>query len=391
MRRSHLTLLALCAVPTLSLARLESCDIAGESVSPSNGHTTAGKTGLMRCRDRETQVLVREQEIRDGRFMGVVRYYDDKGELQREHSANERGNRDGVAREFKGRQLVLEENLRNGSRVGLTRRWHANGQLLRVTFYGDEGREQAYAEFTAQGKLRELRCAPQPQLGPHADDATWCGHQGGAATVTLYAEDGRAVGSLVHERGERRRSVYLHANGKPREQVESTADGGSERSLSDTGTLRRERQWVVRDGRRITTLEREYHESGTLTRERQWAPGERVSELVLEQQWYLNGQPRAKQAYEREGGQLVRLETRFHDNGRVAYEGRFRLAGRYDEQPRGVHRSFDPDGRLRLERTYDERGRIGRERAFDENGKLERDDAVFEDGSRKAFGTRSGG
>lgn len=378
-------LLALCAIPTLAFARLETCDIAGESVNPSNGHTTAGKTGLMRCRDRETGQLVREQEICNGVFMGVVRYYSDKGELQREHSVNERGNRDGVAREFAGRQLVLEETLRNGTRVGLVRRWHANGQLLRVASYSDEGREQAVAEYTAQGKLRELRCAAQPVLGPHADDAAWCGHQGAAGTVTLHAEDGRVTGSVVHERGERRRSESLGPNGKPREQAEMTAEGGTERSFYETGVKRRERHWVTSGRHRVTTLEREYHESGTLTRERQWKPGERTNNLVLEQQWYLNGQLRTKQAYERHGEQLARQETRFHDNGRLSFEGRWLLVGRYDEQPRGVHRSFDPEGILRLERFYDERGRITRERTLDEAGKVLRDDAVFEDGSRKAF------
>lgn len=385
MRPLHFTLLALCALPTLVLARVEDCDIGGQSVNPNNGHTTAGKTGLMRCRDRESGRLVREEEIKDGKFIGLVRFYDDKGELRREHSRNERGNRDGVAREFNGKQLVLEENMRNGRNVGLSRRWDAKGTLQRVTFYGDDGREQAYAEFSSQGKLRQLRCAPQPQLAPFADDAAWCGHQRGAGTVTLHAEDGRVTGSLVHERGERRRSEYLHANGKPSEQVEITAEGGTERSFSESGVKRRERQWVMRDNRRITTLEREYHESGTLTRERQWQPGDRGSELVLEQQWYLNGQLRDKQAYERHGNELLRQDTRYHDNGRVMFEGRWLLASRYDERPRGVHKSFDPDGKLRLERHYDERGRIQRERELDENGKVERDDAVFEDGSRKAF------
>jgi antitoxin component YwqK of YwqJK toxin-antitoxin module len=388
MKHTHLFLLALCTLPTLAQARLEDCEIAGKSVNPDNGHTTAGKTGVMRCRDRDSGVLVREQEIRNGAFIGMERHYDARGDLQREYGVNERGNRDGVAREYNAKKLVLEENMRNGRRVGMTRRWHANGQLQRVTFYADDGREQAYAEFTPQGKLRELRCAPQPQLAPHADDAAWCGHRGGAGTATLHAEDGRVVGSLTHERGERRRSEYLHANGKPSEQVEINAQGGVERSFFDSGTKRRERQWVVKDNRRITTLEREYHESGTLVRERQWTPGDRAAELTLEQQWYLNGQPREKHAYERSGEQLLRQEIRFHDNGRVSFEGRWLVASRYDEQPRGVHKSFDSAGKLRLERHYDERGRISRERELDEAGKVERDDAVFEDGSRKAFSAR---
>jgi len=378
-------ILALCALPALAQARIESCDINGESVSPNNGNTTAGKTGLMRCRDRETGQLVREEELRNGKFIGLVRFYDDKGELRREHSLNERGNRDGVAREFNGRQLVLEENMRNGSNAGLSRRWDAKGALQRVTFYGDDGREQAYAEFTVQGKLHQLRCAPEPQLAPFADDATWCGHKGSASSVTLHADDGRVIASRVYERGEFRRMEDLGPSGKPVLQMESTGDGGVERRFYNSGTLRLERHWGLQDKRRVTALEREYHESGTLTRERQWKRGDRSSELVLERQWYLNGQLRDKQAYEREGEQLLRQDTRYHDNGRVMFEGRWLLAGRYDERPRGVHQSFDSDGKLRLERHYDERGRIQREREFDDNGKVERDDAVFEDGSRKAF------
>lgn len=386
MRPSHLfTLLALCAVAPLAHARVLDCDIGGVSVSPNNGHTTAGKTGLMRCRDRESGTLVREEEVKNGVFMGLVRTYGDQGELRREYSVNERHNRDGRLREYAGTQLILEETYRNGSSVGLSRRWHANGQLVRVAFHNDEGREQAVAEFTPQGKLKALHCAAQPQLAPHADDATWCGHRGGTGAVTLHADDGRSVGSLVHERGERRKSEWLWPNGKPREVVETTREGGVERAYAEAGSLRRERQWVVREGRRHTTLEREHHESGTLVRERRWAPGERGSELVLEQQWYLNGQPRAKQEYASADGQPTRRETRYHDNGRIAYEGVWRIAGRHDQQAQGVHQHHDAQGRLRLERHHDAKGRVMREREFDEAGQVTRDDELFEDGSRKAY------
>ena len=378
-------LLALCALPTLAQARLEACELNGESVNPSNGHTTAGKTGLMRCRDRDTGLLVREEEIRNGKFEGLVRFYDDKGELRREHRLNERGNRDGVVREYDGKQLVLEETLRNGSNAGLSRRWDAKGTLQRVTFYGDDGREQAYAEFTSRGLLSQLRCAAEPRLAPYADDATWCGHKAGAGTVTLHADDGRVVGSRVYERGEFRRMEDLGPSGKPVSQMEVTGDGGVERSFYASGVLRRERHWGLQEKRRVTALEREYHESGALTRERQWKLNGRNNDLVLEQHWYLNGQPRSKHAYERGGERLVRHDTSFHDNGQVSSEGRWLIAGRYDERPQGVHKSFDAAGKLRAERFYDERGRIKRERELDANGQVERDDAVFEDGSRKAY------
>ena len=52
MRRSHLLadVLACAAAPALAVER---CELNGQRVNPSNADTTAGKTGLMRCRDGE--------------------------------------------------------------------------------------------------------------------------------------------------------------------------------------------------------------------------------------------------------------------------------------------------------------------------------------------------
>ena len=64
------------------------CELNGQSVNPSNGSTTTGKTGLMRCRDGEGGPVVREQELQNGVFMGIVRYYKE-GALEREYSVRE--------------------------------------------------------------------------------------------------------------------------------------------------------------------------------------------------------------------------------------------------------------------------------------------------------------
>ena len=121
-------------------------------------------------------------------------------------------------------------------------------------------------------------------------------------------------------------------------------------------------------------------------RERRWRATERGGELQTEQTWYLNGQPKEKQEYLETDKQPARRETRFHDNGRMAFEGLWLVKGRYDTQASGVHRQFDTAGRLRGERHHDSRGRISRERELDEAGAVTRDDEVFEDGSRKALG-----
>ena len=187
----------------------QACDINGEWVNPNNGSTTAGKTGIMRCRERnghESGLVVREQELQNGRFMGIVRYYKD-GVLEREYSVNENGNREGLSRDYAAtpgkNPLLREETLRNGTTVGLTRTWYESGQLRRVSFYGDKGQNEAVAEFTPGGKLSELRCAARAQLAPHADDAAWCGFggNGGGAPgkVTLYSSVGTSTASRARK------------------------------------------------------------------------------------------------------------------------------------------------------------------------------------------------
>lgn len=54
----------------------------GQSVNPSKGYTTQDKTGLMRCREEGAGPVTREQELQQGKFMGIVRRYRD-GVLER--------------------------------------------------------------------------------------------------------------------------------------------------------------------------------------------------------------------------------------------------------------------------------------------------------------------
>jgi len=374
---------------------IQVCELNGQHVNPANGSTTEGKTGLMRCREGEGGPVVREQELQQGKFMGVVRYYQD-GALQREYRVNEKGNRDGLAREWARPEpgakpvLVREETLRDSRSVGIARVWHPTGQLRRVTFYGDDEREQAHAEFTTQGQLTDLRCGAKPVLGADFDDKAACGFAGGVSNVTLYNSKGVAKGRLAFDRGESRKSETLWESGTVRESSEQTAAGGVERAFAADGTKRREQQWTTVPGerpRRVTVLDQEFHESGKLVRERRWRPSERGSELQLEATWYLNGQPKTKSEYSVADGRTLRRETSFHDNGRKASEGTWQGdRGSRNEVATGTQQTFDAEGRLRGERIYDERGRIKRERELDERGNLVRDDEVFEDGSRKAVG-----
>ena len=380
---------------------VERCELNGESVNPNNGNTTAGKTGLMRCREEGTGPIVREQELQQGRFMGVVRRFKD-GVLEREYRVNEQGNREGLARVWHvadGKGVLAEEDTyRNSDRVGFSRTWHPNGQPKRLAFTAEGVREPvAVVEWGPDGLLWQLRCGSRPVLAPHFDDAKACGHAGDA-TAELFNGRGRLTEKRLWRRGESMRVETFWDTGGPRDLLERNADGagGTTKAYAADGVLRRETQWVAvapatgsDRPRQVTVLEREFHERGARVKERRLRPATFGAELVAEETWYLNGQPRDRSEFETVGEETRRRETTFHDNGVKASEGAYvaRRGGRGGgggDRPTGVHRSFDPQGRLRAESTYDERGRIARERVLDENGKVVRDEEVFEDGSRKS-------
>ena len=207
--------------------------------------------------------------------------------------------------------------------------------------------------------------------------------------MELYSARGTLAGRRTFLKGELQMRESLFDDGRVRDRIEHSAQGGVERGFWPDGKPRRELRWDwLASGdsrRRLTTLEQEYHESGTLVRERRFRPMEGGAELAAEKRWYLNGQPKSASEFVREGDRPMRRDTTFHDNGKPSFEGRWLLTGRYGETPLGVHKGFDDAGRLRGERHHDERGRITRERELDEQGRVVRDDEVFEDGSRKAF------
>jgi antitoxin component YwqK of YwqJK toxin-antitoxin module len=371
---------------TATVAQVMDCEVGGQSVNPSNGSTTAGKTGLMRCIDRSTRELLREEELRDGRFVGIKRWHE-KGQLRREHSVNERGNRDGHFREWNAQGVLVREGFEaNSQSVGLHRAWADDGRLKSASHWGeagaDERRNEAWSrmDFNAQNQLTELRCGPQPRLD---NEAALCGHQGKANTVDLFTERGMLASRVTHERGQRLRTDTFWDDGKPRSTDESIGTKRTTRQFARDGTKRKE---TVRDNNR-TVLEQEFSERGTLVEEKRWAA---TGAPEREAQWYLNGQLQRERLHEPPAadGSRAHTDKGYRDDGRLAHEGRYASAARGRTLPVGVHKSYDDAGRLRIESHYDEQGRIKREREWDESGRVVRDDEVFEDGSRKAVGRR---
>lgn len=361
----------------LTAAAVLDCTMAGKSVNPANGYTTQGKSGLMRCVDRDSGKLQREEEWRNGTSVGLQRYYDN-GVLTKEFSVNEKGNKQGRSREFSpSGQVLRDETYDNGSVVGPSRQYHGNGRLRRITFHAPPRGELAYAEFTSNGQLGELRCADEPRLAPDVGDGQLCGFHG-VSRVELFRENQKPWARLSLDHGKPVLQELLHDNGAIAQRIELSGQQRLEQRFSPRGVKLREERFTLTDRDRRPEMTQIYAEDGKLLEDRRWADGK----LASEQAYYLNGQMKRQTVYDTDHGQTVR---QYHDNGQLASEGRYLGISRYRQVPVGSHRSFDEQGHARSESTYDDRGRLTRERSWDADGALLRDDEVFEDGSRKAF------
>jgi antitoxin component YwqK of YwqJK toxin-antitoxin module len=381
--------------PALTAAQVMDCELGGQSVNPSNGATTAGKTGLMRCVDRGSRELLREEELRNGRSVGVQRWYEG-GRLRREIHVNERGNREGRWREWNAQGVLVREGFDADSRsVGLHSAWSDDGRLVSQSHWGEPPgaatpaeprpaaavgeapRTEAFSrmQFNASGQLTELRCGPTPRLDR---EALLCGHEGRPVVSELFTERGVLAARVTHERGVRLRSENYWDNGQARA---TEALQGTQRTVehfSRNGSLRK--RWVGEGNRPL--LEQDHSERGTLVTEKRWNA---AGAIEREAQWFLNGQLQREVLHQASAadGSRSHVERGFRDDGRLAFEGTYLSPPRGRTVPVGSHKRWDEAGRLRQETIYDDRGRLQRERSWDGAGRVLRDDEVFEDGSRR--------
>jgi antitoxin component YwqK of YwqJK toxin-antitoxin module len=367
---------------TTAAHAVQDCELNGQAVNPANAATTAGKTGVMRCKDRDSGQLAREQQVQSGTFMGLLRFYEN-GKLAKEHSLNARGNIEGRAREFSpSGQVLRDATYEDGQEVGLVRIFYPDGSLRRATFFADAAGERASVEFTERGQLSALRCGDKPVLAPVADDAQLCGFGGGASRVELFDARGILRSRLSYVAGKRVRSEELYDNGKPAAQDEMVGNQRTERRFSSEGVKRREVVSLLGERGAVRQREQEFSERGTLVREQRWNS---TGSPLSDESFYQNGQPRSKSVYGVGGNPRLIEITEYHDNGQRAAIGRYLASDRLRQLPTGTHQRFSDSGLLIAESVYDDQGRVTRERSWDASGKLERDDEVFEDGSRRAF------
>ena len=346
------------------------CELNGESVNPANGSTTRGKTGIMKCVERESKKFAREEEYRNGRAVGYRKTVDFSG-VTHVGNYNEQGNRDGEQKQFNAEGvLIAHENYDNGSTAGVQTYYHPNQQVKRRSFSQARKGSLASIEYNERGQLMQLRCADKPLLG---EDRALCGFDGKASEVTFYTAKGEVAGQGRFENGRRVSLTALAAGGNVARTEEVKGERLVLRQNHPEGGLRLETVVVGK----VRESEREIAKSGQPIRETRWADGWKSEETL----WYLNGQPKSKTRWEREGRQVLVKAEEFWDNGKVrARTVRDERAG-----PVGLQQTYAESGALESESTY-ENGKLTRRKRY-KDGQLVSDDEFFEDGSRKSAGS----
>ena len=380
--------LLLCLIGLSSSAMaLEYCDVNGKEVRSADD--LAGKSGILRCKDGVSNSLLYEKEFRNGVLFGQVREYKG-GILVKDYSVNAKLAYDGPYKEYSttnGTALLIKDLVyKNGAPIGVSRSFNAQGGLKRISYIAGGNREEAFAEFTTNGRLAELACANRPVLTPHIDDVLWCGHKGTPVSVIFYGEDDLPKSKSIFEHGERRQRATLWPNGKIQTEEVATPKGGIDRSYYQTGIKKRDIEWVFQGEihARVTIVDMEFAPDGTMVRERKWRPVERGTQPISVAAWYPTGQAKMKSDFVLRGAppELVRREVEFHPNGTIAGQGLWGTNGQQDTTPRGLQSKFSPEGILVEENTFNDRGELIRERLFDNKGKPLKDFEITPDGQR---------
>jgi antitoxin component YwqK of YwqJK toxin-antitoxin module len=340
--RLSVACLALLMIGAPALARR--CEVNGEAVNPDNGSTTAGKTGIQKCY-RDDGTLWHEQELRNGRYLGLDRMVRDDGSVS-ERQINANGNTEGLAREFyPDGKLKQEGQYRNGDAVGLIKSYHPDGRLAALRFHPRPGGQAAVAiEYNRDGSLHELRCATQSLID---EDRALCGF---GKAVTHELRD--ANGSLREKRSYR----------------EGQAIGGE--SFDRQG---HRRDAFERDGKR--SVERRYFDTGEVASESTVVDGYEVAAS----EWYMNGKLKTRTRREAALNRPKASVEHYRDTGVLQVREEL-LGSRRTHEER-----FDEAGLRSEEFLYDEDARPTTHRKFSADGQVVLEEAFYPDGSRKVI------
>ncbi len=356
---------------------ISECTVNGKPVNPSNGATTEGLTGLMIC--REDGRVIREEELRDGKYIGVRRFFERDGSVKESH-INERGNRDGAYVEKDAQGTVrLEGQYSDGDGIGLFRKFYAGGKREKI-WWQEKARTSASIEHNPDGSLREIRCGERSYF---AEDRGPCGFEGKAVKNDLYSSRGKLAARQTWQTGKLLAMERFHESGVLAGQALVEDGRRVHRDYAENGKKRSEIVYEPDTAglfdRSPNRVEREFGPTGQLVHQSRFQNGVEVEA----EDWFLNGKRGRRMSAESAGRGAIRNIEHYRDDGTLVRRERNRAGVRL-----GIQQHLHPNGKVAQEDRYElrEGGRgsyLAARKTWDENGKALTDDQFFEDGSRK--------
>lgn len=383
MQTSKLILIAsLCYAFVSQANAIVRCELGGKSVNPNNGNETAGLTGMLRCKDEDSGKLQREQELRNGKNVGLERFFDRNGNIIKERTINDRGNTQGLEKTFwPNGQVKSEETADNGQTQGAARQFYETGKLRRLSFMQDR-REILEIGLNTDGSYAELRCHTSSVL---AEDRKPCGFEGKTDTA-LFDQYGKKRVLQTWEQGKLLINISFRENGDIDSDLRFEQGRRVHKRFHDAkNQLREERIFEVSDQLLRSS-------QGALMAMKQWATSGQITlhtrytdgKASLTERWYLNGALKEKVTATGSAIASRTLRESYTDEGKIASRETLNA----DNQVVGLRQIYFSNGNIMREDTYSEpdargRTRLSKRKEWDESGKVSADDEILEDGSRK--------
>lgn len=358
------------------------CELGGKSVNPNNGNETAGLTGMLRCKDEDSGKLQREQELRDGKNIGLERFFDRNGSIIKERTINERGNTQGVEKTFwPNGQVKSEETADNGQTQGAARQFYETGKLRRLSFMQDR-RELLEIGFNPDGSYAELRCHTSNVL---AEDRKPCGFEGKTDTK-ISDQNGKQRTLQTWEQGKLLVSMSYRDSGDVESDMRFEQGRRVHKRFHDAkNQLREERIFevsdhILRSSQGALMTLKQWAASGQLVLHTRYTEGK----ANLTERWYLNGALKEKITISGSASTTRTLRESYSDQGKIASRETLNV----ENQTIGLRQMYFDNGNIMREDTYGEpdargRTRLTKRKEWDEAGKVTAEDEILEDGSRK--------
>ena len=366
------------------------CELGGKEVNTANGADTAGKTGMLRC--KEGGKIVREEEYKNGSHVGYEMMIDFEGK-KTVRNVTEKHNSIGVLKVYNPKGvLVREENYGPGKQPGwsdqqgVTRHFTDEGKLEYIAWF-EHGDRMFEAEYLKNGKVARLSCGKRSYFD---GDRELCGFAGKPSKVQLFASSGEVYETRQYRNGKLQENAELDERGRVLKKEEYSGDAKKKTEFFPNGKIKIEAGY---HDQVLQGDEKEYHSSGKLVRLTRWDGGK----MVTEDTYYLNGQPKTKASRKKLKDKWCVARQEFWDDGKVRDEGIYEektedyswqglYAHRWAyESPIGEHRLYFENGRPALIERYGEKGELaGTRQAFSEaTGKLALEEK-YENGTRKS-------